>query len=100
MLSEDEMSPDMLKMEKIRQKWSEIRHMDKEQAAELDGEWKEAYDRYFEKYHSDMDSMEEIAQTLKKIIDPPKVQRKTKGQRKRDAFAKVQAREAARAGKI
>jgi len=43
-----------------------------------------------------MKKMVEISKKLKKLIAPPKVERKTKGQRKRDKWAKVQAREAAR----
>jgi hypothetical protein len=63
----------------------------------LEPEWKEAYNRFFEKYDSDMQKMTDIATKLEKMIEPPKVEKKTKGQRKRDAWAKVQAREAARA---
>lgn len=85
---------------KITNKWNEIRQMSKEEAEKLDEpEWKEAYNRYYEKYDSDMEKMQEIAGKLKKMIEPAKVQKKTKGQRKRDAWAKVQAREAARADK-
>lgn len=62
-------------------------------------EWKEAHARFFEKYQSDMVKMEEMASKLQKMILPDKIQKKTKGQRKRDAYAKVLAREQARAGK-
>lgn len=71
--------------------------MSKEEAAKLEPEWKEAYDRYFDKYESDMERMTEIAEKLQRMIEPPRVEKKTKGQRKRDAWAKVQEREAARA---
>jgi len=33
------------------------------------------------------------------MIEPPKAEKKTKGQRKRDAYAKIVARQAARAAK-
>jgi len=56
-----------------------------------DPEWKEAHIRFHEKYNSDMEKMQEIAVKLQKLIEPPKVEKKTKGQRKRDAFAKKQA---------
>lgn len=91
------MTSDQLEIEKIQEKWTEVRMMSKEEAESLEPEWKEAYDRFYEKYHSDMESMTEIATRVKKMIEPPKVEKKTKGQRKRDAWAKVQAREAARA---
>jgi len=64
---------------------------------DLEPEWKEAHTRYFDKYDEDMEKMQEIATKLQKLIEPPKVERKTKGQRKRDKWATVQAREAARA---
>lgn len=73
--------------------------MSADEAAKLEPEWKEAYDRFYETYHSDMDKMLEITSKLEKMIEPPRVEKKTKGQRKRDAWAKVQAREAARAAK-
>jgi len=62
-------------------------------------EWKEAHARFFETYNTDMEKMEEIAGKLQKMIEPPKIEKKTKGQRKRDAYAKVVARETARAAK-
>ena len=93
------MTTDQLEMKKITEKWSEVRHMSKEEAASLEPEWKEAHERFYARYESDMEKMEEIASKLEKMIEPPKVEKKTKGQRKRDAYAKVLAREAARAGK-
>ena len=71
--------------------------MSKEEAASLDPEWKEAYDRFFTKYDEDMEKMTQITQMLQKAIEPPKVEKKSEGQKKRDKWAKVQAREAARA---
>jgi hypothetical protein len=91
------MSANQLEIKKIQDKWGQIRLMDKSQTASLEPEWKEAYNRFFEKYDSDMQKMTDIATKLEKMIEPPKVEKKTKGQRKRDAWAKVQAREAARA---
>lgn len=92
------MTPDMKKMMEIREKWSTVRHLSREEAQEqLDEEWLAAYNRFFERYDKDMVKMTEISQKLQTMIEPPKVQRKTNGQRKRDAWAKVQAREAARA---
>lgn len=72
--------------------------MDREEAEKtLEGEWLEAYNRFFEKYDDDMTRMTEIAEGVQKLIEPPKVSKKTKGQRKRDLYAKVLARQAARA---
>ena len=93
------LSEEQQEIKKIQEKWNEVKFMDADQAASLEPEWKEAYDRFYEKYDSDMVKMTEIAEKLEKMIEPPKVEKKTKGQRKRDAWAKVQAREAARAAK-
>lgn len=93
------MTDDQLKVLEIQETWSEIRHLDRDEAQnKLEGEWLEAYNRFYQKYDEDMVKMEEIAQKLQKFIEPPKIQKKTKGQKKRDKWAKVQAREAARAG--
>lgn len=97
MIPKEQMDPKQLELEEIRAKWSEVRHLSKEEAADLEPEWQEAHTRFYEKYDADMEKMTEIATKIKKLIEPPKVERKTKGQRKRDAWAKVQAREAARA---
>ena len=86
------------KIAEIQEKWSEIRLMDREEAQNtLEGEWLEAYNRFYEKYDDDMVRMTEIAEKVQKMIEPPKVEKKTKGQKRRDAYAKVVAREAARA---
>ena len=92
------LTADALEIRKIQKKWTEIRHMDRAEAEkELDGEWLEAYNRFYEKYDDDMTRMTEIAEKLEKMIEPPKVEKKSKGQKRRDAYAKVLAREAARA---
>jgi hypothetical protein len=96
-LSEDLKTSDHQEIEKIQEKWNEIRLMSKEEAASLEGEWKEAYDRFYEKYDEDMDKMLDITTKLQKMIEPPRVEKKTQGQRKRDAWALKQARAAARA---
>ena len=94
------MSSDQLEIKQIQDKWNSIRHMDREQAQkELDGEWLEAFNNFYEKYDDDMTRMTEIAEKLQRMIEPPKVQKKSKGQKRRDAYAKVVARETARAGK-
>ena len=94
-VDEKEMTADQKKMTEIAQKWKEVRMMSVDEVE--DPEWKEAHIRFYEKYNSDMEKMQEIAVKVQKLIEPPKVEKKTKGQRKRDAFAKKQARAAARA---
>lgn len=90
------MSSDQLEIKKIQDKWNEIRHLDREEAQKtLEGEWLEAYNNFYEKYDDDMTRMTEIAEKVQKMIEPPKVEKKTKGQKRRDAYARKLAREAA-----
>lgn len=97
-ISEAEMTPDQLEIKKITDKWTEVRHLSREEAeAQLEGEWLEAYNRFYTKYDEDMEKMTEISKMMQKAIEPPKVAKKSKGQKKRDKWAKIQAREAARA---
>lgn len=92
------MTADQKEIRNIQTKWNEIRLMDRETAQkELSGEWLEAYNRFFEKYNEDMERMSDYAKRLEKMIEPPKVAKKTKGQKRRDAYARVLEREAARA---
>jgi hypothetical protein len=87
------MTDDQKRIAEIQKKWGEIRLLDRETAQkELDGEWLEAYNRFFEKYTEDMDRAIEYARKLEKMIEPVQVEKKTKGQRKRDAYARVLAR--------
>lgn len=90
------MTADQLEILSIQEKWNEIRHYSREEAAEkLDGEWLEAYNRYFEKFDKDMEFMMEIKEKVATLIEPPKVAKKGIKQRKRDAWAKKQAQAAA-----
>jgi hypothetical protein len=97
LLAEENMNDDQKEILKISETWNKVRFMSPEEAAKLEPEWKEAYDRYFEKYNKDMEFMTEISEKVKSMIEPVKIEKKTKGQRKRDAFAIVSAREAFRA---
>ncbi|KAL7567606.1 hypothetical protein ACA910_000202 [Epithemia clementina (nom. ined.)] len=94
---EEQMTSNQKEIKVIQEKWHTVRFLSSEEAAKLEPEWKEAYDRFNEKYDEDMSKMLEISQKLKKMIEPPRVQKKTEGQRRRDKWAIVQAREAARA---
>jgi hypothetical protein len=92
------MSPQQLEIKAIQDKWISIRLLSREEAEKtLEGEWLEAYNRFFEKYDDDMTRMNEIAEKVQKQIEPPKVLKKTKGQRKRDLFAVQTARAELRA---
>ena len=95
MLPESEMTTEQKEIKDIVDKWSEVRMMSKEEAAKLEPEWKEAYDNFHDKYESDMVKMQEIATNLERMIEPPKVDKKTKGQKKRDAVVRKQERIAA-----
>ena len=96
-IPEEDMTADQREIVKIMAKWNEVRHMTKEEAAGLDDEWKAAHTRFFEKFDKDLANMEDIASKLVTMLEPPKVQKKTKSQRKRDKWAIVQARDAFRA---
>jgi len=87
------MSESQVEIKGIQAKWNEIRLLTREEAtAQLDGEWLEAYNRFYELYDSDMEKMEEIVTKLEKQIEPNQLAKKTKGQRKRDQYAKKLAR--------
>jgi hypothetical protein len=95
----EDRSTDQTEIYSIGEKWSKVRLMSREEADKLEPEWKEAYNRYFTKYEEDMTKMTEIATKIQKMIEPPKLQKKTDGQRRRDAYAVIVAREAARAAR-
>jgi hypothetical protein len=95
-IPEDDRTADQIEIYKIGEKWSEVRMMSREEADKLEPEWLEAYNRYFAKYDEDMTKMTEIATKIQKMIEPPKLQPKTDGQRRRDKYAKILARQEAR----
>merc|ERR1719413_68504 len=88
-IPESEMSDTQLEIKGIQSKWSEVRHLTRDEAKEqLDGEWLEAHTRFYDQYDSDMERMEEIVTKLEKQIEPPRVAKKTKGQKRRDRLAR------------
>mmetsp|Transcript_15978 Transcript_15978/g.32752 ORF Transcript_15978/g.32752 Transcript_15978/m.32752 type:complete len:130 (+) Transcript_15978:136-525(+) len=92
-IAEEDMSDAQKEIKGIQAKWTEIRHLSREEAKEqLDGDWLEAHTRFFDQYDSDMERMEEIVTKLEKQIEPPRVEKKTKGQKRRDAYARKLAR--------
>jgi len=80
-------------------RWGEIRAMTKDEAsANLSGEELEMYNRYYEEMREGVMKMQEFAQFVMKDVDKEKrIKPKSKGQRKRDRWAIVQKREAAKA---
>lgn len=66
----------------------------------LEPEWLEAYNRFYTEYDEGMVQMTDLAEKVAKLLAPPKVEKKGEKQKKRDAFAKKQAREAARAAAV
>ena len=81
------------------QRWGEIRTMTKEEAAtNLEGEELEAYNRYYTEVRDGVLKMQELATLMMADVEKSKgADPKTKGQRKRDMWAKKQARAAANA---
>jgi hypothetical protein len=95
-IPEEDMTADQKEIKKIAEKWNQVRLMDPEQVKDLEPEWKEAYERHSAQHETDIAYMVELMEKIKKSIDPPKVQKKSKSQKKRDKWAKVQARDAYR----
>jgi hypothetical protein len=79
-------------------RWGEIRAMSADEAAaNLAGEELEAYNNYYAEVREGVLKMQELAGLMMKDVDPPRIAPKTKGQRKRDKWALVQRRAAAKA---
>jgi hypothetical protein len=95
---EGDKTPEGKEIDNISDKWAEVRFLSREEAeSTLEPEWLEAYNRFYTKYDEDMVQMAQLAEKMAKVLEPPKVQKKTEGQKKRDAWAIKQAREASRA---
>jgi hypothetical protein len=100
MIAPEDMTTDQLKIKDIVDKWRVVRFMDRAEAeAELDEEWLTAYNKFHEEYVSHMELMMEIKEKVAVMIEPPRIERKGKKQRKRDLYAKKMAREAMIASK-
>jgi hypothetical protein len=97
-LSDEDATAELKEMYQIAETWGRVRMLSRAEAeSTLEPKWLEAYNRFFTKFDDDMTRMQEYAEKVAIQIEPPRVQKKTKGQMKRDAWAKVQARMAARA---
>jgi len=69
-----------------------------EAAANLSGEELETYNRYYTEVREGVLQMKELAEMMNKDVSKVDgIEPKTKGQRKRDAWARRQARDAANA---
>lgn len=81
------------------QRWGEIRAMTKDEAAaSLNAEDLELYNNYYAEVREGVLKMQELAKLMMEDVDKAKgVEPKTKGQRRRDMWAKKQARAAANA---
>jgi hypothetical protein len=96
-VKDDDMTTEQKEIRTMCQQWNDIRLLNREDAKQqLSGDLLLAYQRYYEKYDVQMQKMMDMSHKLQKLIDPPQVPKKTKGQRKRDAYAKVHARMMAR----
>jgi hypothetical protein len=79
-------------------RWREIRLLSDEDAeAQLEGEELETWKEYHQNVKDDIEKMKQVADMMMKSVEPPRIQPKGKKQRKRDRWAKVVARDAARA---
>jgi hypothetical protein len=97
-LAEEDMTASQREIVSIQKRWNAVRLLSADEVAALeDDDLKAAHARYFERYHQDMGKMQEIADKLGVMLEPPKVAKKSKNQRKRDKFAIVTARLQARA---
>uniref|UniRef100_A0A7S2EVV2 Uncharacterized protein n=1 Tax=Trieres chinensis TaxID=1514140 RepID=A0A7S2EVV2_TRICV len=97
-LPEAEQTQEQKEIYEIVDRWAEIRlYSDEEAQEKLEGEELEAYTRYHQKVKDDMEKMKVIAEMMAKSVEIPQVAKKSKNQRKKDAWAKKQAIEAARA---
>jgi len=98
MLPVEEMTTTTLENKKIADRWASIRLLSDEEAeAQLSGEELANFKAYHSVIKEDMERMQKIAQMMLKNLEPPQVKPKTKGQRKRDKWARVQKRAAANA---
>ena len=97
-VAEGERTAEMQEIYDIADRWGEIRLYSQEEAKEkLSGEELEAYERYHATMKEDIEKAQELAAIMAKAIEIPQVAKKSKTQRKKDAWAKKQAVAAANA---
>mmetsp|Transcript_18650 Transcript_18650/g.25698 ORF Transcript_18650/g.25698 Transcript_18650/m.25698 type:complete len:135 (-) Transcript_18650:175-579(-) len=97
-IPDEERTPEQMEIKAKMDRWAEIRLMSDEEAKEnLSGDELESVLSNNKAIKEDIDKMRQLAEMMLKSVEPPKVAPKTKGQRKRDKWARKQALEAARA---
>merc|ERR1712157_687003 len=89
-----ELTEEQLEMRRKCERWGAIKVLSEEEArAQLEGEELESYLEYHQHIADDIERMKAIAEMMVKDMEKKKVIKpKTKGQRKRDKWAKVQER--------
>merc|ERR1719203_1052011 len=94
---EVELTAEQIEMKAKCERWGAIKVLSEEDArAQLEGEELQSYLDYHQHIAEDIERMKAIAEMMVKDMDKKKeIKPKTKGQRKRDKWAKVQARMAA-----
>jgi len=92
-VAESELSGEELELKKQCERWSAIKVLPEEEArAQLEGEELQTYLDYHAHIVEDIERMKLIADMIEKDMDKGVgVKPKTKGQRKRDKWARVQA---------
>ena len=103
LISADEASAETAKEISFVERWNEIKVIkpdDTEALSALSEEEKEAYDAYNQHIKEDIEKITSLAELfINDMAKKKEIQPKTKGQRKRDKWARVQALEAIRAEK-
>merc|ERR1711937_925083 len=97
--SDEELTPEAIEEKRYMERWGEIKVLSPAEAeSTLSGDELEAYKNYHQHVTDDLERMAAIAEMMVESLKKKKeIVPKTKGQRKRDKWAKVQAREAAKA---
>ena len=98
----EDCTPEVAAEIEYAKRWGEIKVLSRAEAdSQLEGEELEAYNNFYQHVSDDLERMSSIANMIVKSLEKKKeIKPKTKGQRKRDKWAKVQAREAARAAAL
>jgi 5-bromo-4-chloroindolyl phosphate hydrolysis protein len=94
LVQKEEMTEELIKIEEYRTNWNRIRHLTPEEIKDEPQEYQDAHKRFYDRVDSDMVRMMEIATKLEKLLEPSQPPKKTKGQRKRDKWAREQAYQA------
>eukprot|EP01083_Nonionella_stella_P222378 793626_1 len=84
----DEPTAAGLEAQSKAERWSEIRLLSDEEAeAQLSGDELESYKGYHAEAKEGIDKLKGVAEMMLKSLEPPRVEPKSKKQRKRDKWA-------------